>query len=532
MYFDPTNYTRVKITLLLLLSLVSLLCSADNIQGIINQYSKVFSLGDCRNKIVVKEAEKFNKNEDVLIIQMKGVEINEENGLNYGAITNIHSAGYFEVAKINDIANDTITFYFDLLNTYDFEGAVQIVSYPNYSSAIVTEEILTCKEWDGEIGGVLAFNCDQGVFVYENIDVSGKGFRGGAKKEGTGNACSWLLTSPNAYYPTDSWEGAEKGEGFANKTINQENGRGPQGSGGGGGNDHNSGGAGGGNFGNGGNGGNNDDPGFFNCSGYYPGLGGIDYDYNEERAFLGGGGGAGHGNNNLSSAGGNGGGIVFIEARYIVGDTLHIIARGDDALTTSGGDGAGGGGAGGTVLLNLEQLNSQITIDVSGGKGGDVNDENTARCHGPGGGGAGGYVNASLNTDLITVIASGGSPGIVTNSTAACNGSSNNAGQGENGAFATTLTIPKSTVEGNCGITALESLNKIDIKIFPTFSQTGFKIQRFSEDLHISVLDGSGKTIKILNREDHFGEDLANGVYFVRTESGSRVNMIRIIKMN
>ena len=66
-----------------------------------------------------------------------------------------------------------------LLNEYDTDGAVQIVSMPAYGSGALVTDILTARYWDGSTGGVLALDAST-ISLQAPIDVSGKGFRGGS----------------------------------------------------------------------------------------------------------------------------------------------------------------------------------------------------------------------------------------------------------------------------------------------------------------------------------------------------------------
>jgi PKD repeat protein len=260
---------------------------------------------------------------------------------------------------------------------------------------------------------VLVLELEGTLSLQADIDLRGKGFRGGLADISSDNNCSWLSFATAYAYAAGNWRGAAKGEGIARFNAGQESGRGPTANGGGGANDHNAGGGGGGHGQAGGQGGRNEEPATFGCSGPYPGLGGRAIGLQTERLFLGGGGGAGHENNNNGSPGGHGGGIVIIKAGSIQGQGHQIITDGM-AATTATGDGAGGGGAGGSILLDCPGI-SDLQISARGADGGTVNNAGQARCMGPGGGGAGGLILLN-STDIVTTNTSPGNPGISSNS--------------------------------------------------------------------------------------------------------------------
>ncbi|MEL7162703.1 MAG: PKD domain-containing protein, partial [Bacteroidota bacterium] len=160
--------------------------------------------------------------------------------------------------------------------------------------------------------------------------------------------------------------------------------------------DHNAGGGGGANVAGGGGGARNIVQGLFNnaCRGNFPGRAGRGLTPGDDRLFFGGGGGAGHANNTTTASGGNGGGLIVLWAPYVAfGDDAVLDARGADANEVDG-DGGGGGGAGGSILLLADELTGRPNIDVSGGRGADV-DNPSDRCFGPGGGGGGGRLFTS-----------------------------------------------------------------------------------------------------------------------------------------
>ena len=262
---------------------------------------------------------------------------------------------------------------------FDSRDLYQLV-LPVVADTVVIDSVVTTVAWDGRKGGVIAIEADVLVSDSGYINVSGLGFRGGARSN-NGGSCG--INQPCD--PSTSDRTGGKGESIRLPVASCTNGHTPWANGGGGGDAHNAGGGGGGNGGSGGRGGNQ-----YVCSAV-PGMYGMSgmalLDGAQSRAFLGGGGGGGHQNNNVATDGASGGGIVMIKAHTICGDTLSVISRGDNAAPRAGNDGGGGGGAGGSVRIDACSAASVVNVDVSGGTG--------SMCdggHGPGGGGGGGRV--------------------------------------------------------------------------------------------------------------------------------------------
>lgn len=427
----------------LLLFFNTLAFAQVNLSGTINQYAKVSNIDYCAKTLTVVDATGFAPGTDIIIIQMQGALINTSDNSSFGNIQDLRSTGLYERARIQAIAGNVISLEFALLNQYNLDGSVQIVSLPSYPNATVIDSIVA-PAWDGNRGGVLVLEVADTLTLEGNISVYGRGFRGGFANISQSNNCSFLTNQNDYYYGLNNWRGAAKGEGVALPTPGREAGRGAQANGGGGGNDHNAGGGGGGNISAGGNGGNNEEPNAFGCDGTFPGVGGKALPELPERLYMGGGGGAGHENNDVGTNGACGGGIIILIAKNIKGNNYVIDARGMNVTEITKGDGAGGGGSGGTVLIDVENIASQFLVDARGGNGGSVDNNNENRCQGPGGGGSGGRV--ILPTGLpINILVIGGDAGRSFNSSAgSCPDGTNGAQVGEDGFIADFEAIPKS----------------------------------------------------------------------------------------
>lgn len=389
-------------------------------QGV-NAYARVTVISGTSLTIsnVNQTYDSFDGGDRVIVMQMQDDVLgNTSNSDAFGGLGAINNAGVYEVATIASLTTysgspNTITLQQPLTATFNTcaNCRVQIITYPNLGTPdYTTTGNMQPLEWDGEKGGVLAFEVTGTLFLGHNIAANSMGFRGGNRSTNWGGPSCEI-----SVYRTSSANYATKGESiFLNTDVNYTAGRARMLNGGGGGSSHNGGGGGGGNYTAGGQGG----PGWLS-SGCLPGSGGLGglalsgY-ISPNRIYLGGGGGGGQQNNSVGTIGGNGGGIIMIRAARLetVGNA-KILAKGT-SCTNSGHDGAGGGGAGGSILLEIPEFitypSRTLQISASGGNGGSVN--NTGMHAGGGGGGQGTIIfTGALPTGDVTYSTSAGTGG-------------------------------------------------------------------------------------------------------------------------
>ncbi len=422
------------------------------ITGIINDYTPATGFNACTNELVTDFTTAFKAGDTVMIIQMKGAGIDSSNSANFGKVLNYRNSGLYELNYVTSATNTQITLKNKLANAYDFNGGyVQLIRVPYYQSAVVAGT-LTCPPWDGRTGGVVVLNVKDTITLQGNIDVSGKGFRGGVISNNPDGACG--IGSPDYFYPLTqpgfSWTtgGAEKGEGIAEVTAAKRAGKGSLANGGGGGNKHNTGGGGGSNYSVGGKGGNE----LAGCTiGGNGGIGGQDMRIFStiRRIFMGGGGGRGDDNNRVGTVGANGGGIVFMLAAHLKGNGNTVSANGNSQLTPGTGiaDGAGGGGGGGAIIMGINTYSGTATVEAKGGKGGDQ--QATFGCVGTGGGGGGGAIflkGTVAQAAGLNIMATGGNPGVFTTVGYPCTNSTYGATKGSNGDTVQNLAIVTASI--------------------------------------------------------------------------------------
>ncbi|MEP7110767.1 MAG: LamG-like jellyroll fold domain-containing protein [Ferruginibacter sp.] len=427
---------------------------SNGIGGIINDYTPVISLNPCNNEIAVENSAKYSIGDTVMIIQMKGAIIDSSNTASFGTIADYKNTGNYEFNYVKSKAGNIIELSNSLTLQFDIPiGKVQLIRVPYFNSTNISST-LTCLPWDGTKGGVLVLNVKDSLNLFADIDLSGKGFRGG-NSPNTGSTTTYCFQN-DYFYPASSLPAAAKGEGIASISHDIAWGKGASANGGGGGLGHNSGGGGGSSGGIGGLGGYQ-----LEACGNAPfdnrGIGGKSLVYNnvDNKIFMGGGGGSGHVDNAEGSPmeGGTGGGIVIINTTYIKANDFKIIAKGGDAPQCSSPayknchDGSGGGGGGGIILINANTYLSPLQLNVAGGKGADLDIFDSAAGAGrigPGGGGGAGitWLNSGSLPGNVTTILSGGMNGVIP----ADNNNPWGATQGQAGTNLFNLKIPVDTI--------------------------------------------------------------------------------------
>lgn len=397
-----------------------------------NEYFKVIGSTPCSNELEIESSSNLEIGDKIVLIQMNGAIIDRSNTEKYGDIIDFNGAGQFEFNEVLLKNGNKITFKYKIKDGYDFTAAIQLIKVENVKDLVVNSNP-DVKSWDVSTGGVLVLYAEESITLNSDIDVSGKGFRGGTFYNSNNHSAQlegrFFLTANNDF-------GGNKGEGIGKNDYNYGAGKGKNANGGGGGNACNAGGAGGGNLSYGGKGGNSYDG--------YPtnhkenGIGGGIYDINSIPLVLGGGGGTGHSNNNFGTTGANGGGIVLVITKSLISNNHTIASNGENVNTISGIDGAGGGGGAGSVILLVADVKDELNIELIGGQGGNLNNRggnNTLldACHGPGGGGSGGTLYLQKENMNVIGNLSGGKAGKTLEGRSSCTGTSYGAQDGEIG---------------------------------------------------------------------------------------------------
>lgn len=438
--------------------------SQTNIGGVINTYTVVSGVNsncscpstNCAT-VTVLSAAGFAVGDTILIIQMKGAQVDSTNSTSHGDILSLHDAGNYEFAEIASISGNDITTVYPLNETYfsniypSDSACVQIVSVPVYSGDVTVTSELTAQAWNGLTGGVLVFEATGTITLQADINVDAKGFEGATRDQAT-LSCSFdtafyyqstrfqYSSNPSAGYSyndsptrvsenskyggcsnpcttnrmmnTDDDLGGYRGESIAANTFRKRNltansygeteaifdkGKGHWGNGGGGGGNHNAGGGGGGNYGTGGMGGNV---------------------YN----VLNNGNGPGCYSGNLGVRRGYGGESLTPTSTKI------FMGGGGGEGHDNGGNGSTGTSGGGIIFITATNITNSgsYTISANG-----LDNAVVAFGDGSGGGGAGGSILMDVSgsfTNAVTISASGGDGGDHDNNT--CHGTGGGGGGG------------------------------------------------------------------------------------------------------
>lgn len=371
----------------------------------VNAYARVTGINGSELILsdVLEAHDLFVPDEQVILVQVQAnVLSNTTNSANFGNITSAGTAGLYEVLEIESALRSggnllQVTLKNPPQNAFDTgsNARLQLVSFPQLGSPdYTTPHAITCEAWNGERGGIVAFQVTGTLTVAHTIHADGRGFRGGLKSVDNHNNSD----CNNTIFVSNSAIHGEKGEGIHRNTNNDYRySRGRMVSGGGGGSSHNGGGGGGGNFSAGGIGGAGWNGNNAGCASSTSGLGGLGLSLYIEpnRVFMGGGGGGGQQNNSAGSDGATGGGIVFIKAETLTTpETVCSMRISADGLSAAnaGNDGSGGGGAGGSIVFQITEFDISdscpLTIRANGGNGGST----ISSTHAGGGGGGQGAI--------------------------------------------------------------------------------------------------------------------------------------------
>ncbi len=382
--------------------------------GVVNEYYSVSDVSTNSITCAGEDLSTLSVGDKVLLIQMTGAEfysgwsVTENNAVTPES----GSGGKYEFLSVLSISGKEITFTQDLENTYETDETIQLVkAFVSYDA--VVESTVTAKEWDGSTGGVAALIVLGNLTLNDNIDLSGKGFRGATALEYTADCRDSLSVDTMYFDATSINKGGAKGEGIKSNSSTLTIGPGNNFNGGGGGIGHFGGGGGGSNYDRGGfGGGQYDTCGTHSNQRASGGYGletgdigwtvgsGVFYSTHKKLTMGGGGGGSTYSGSLNSQSGGDGGGLLILMADTLIGNGDSLIANGN-SVTELSTAGAGGGGAGGTIVLDVAHYKNSVNLSLTGGDGGSVS--GTTECGGAGASGSGGAFltsSASISSNI------------------------------------------------------------------------------------------------------------------------------------
>jgi hypothetical protein len=383
-----------------------------------NAYASVVDIPN-NTTLEVDNVNGFQNCDLVMIVQMKGADVNLTPGPAYGSVTNMNLAGRYEINRIQNINCSQLTLVNPMSLPFNRNDIVQVIRIP-YNPGNPDETLsgaYAAPPFDGRKGGIMVVYAP-GTLTLNNatLNVRGRGYRGGDVIGSAWGCSSVPIPPPYNLAGPNQGPAAPKGESFTRVPAGHELARGAIGHAGGGGLNVDAGGGGGSQAGAGGAGGGD----WISCSPRNDanggGIAGYTTALDPTRLLGGGGGGGGHAGANVPGGGdgGSGGGVVLLVANTITLVGANTIdARGADAPNVNGQWAGGGGGAGGMVYLSASAFGGTgtLTVNTSGGRGGNAYWPTQL---GPGGGGGGGrlLINTATLPPAITHIANGGSAGV------------------------------------------------------------------------------------------------------------------------
>ncbi len=198
----------LKLYLFLFILFIPFLAKAQ----IINSYAKITNVSGATLTIsgvaaeVNETAGAFAAGERVIVMQMQDNVIGTTADVaGFGNVGTIASAGLYEVSTITARTGTSITLA-TLANTFNVgaNSSLQLISFPTFCTRGAT----TGLPWNGNIGGVIAFQCAGTMTLNGTINGNGIGFRGGDVSDfrlGTGGcAITPFISNSNTH--------GEKGE--------------------------------------------------------------------------------------------------------------------------------------------------------------------------------------------------------------------------------------------------------------------------------------------------------------------------------
>src|SRR5690606_6753398 len=114
-------------------------------------YNKIIEIIPSKSCVRVENISGLSNNDKVMLVQVKGAQINTTNTGSFGDITSINNAGNYEISQVCNIIGDSVFLSYTILNDYTPSGKVQLVRIPVYTDAVVTDS-LKAAPWDNTTG--------------------------------------------------------------------------------------------------------------------------------------------------------------------------------------------------------------------------------------------------------------------------------------------------------------------------------------------------------------------------------------------
>ena len=119
-------------------------------------------------------------------------------------------AGNWELNKIQSYTSGTITTTFALTN--DYTSGAQVLVMKQYSSVLIdTGVTLTGKAWNGTVGGIIGWFCNDLTNIPGIITLTGLGFAGGTSSSSGQGVQGYGHAGAGAYSKTANHNGGGGG---------------------------------------------------------------------------------------------------------------------------------------------------------------------------------------------------------------------------------------------------------------------------------------------------------------------------------
>jgi hypothetical protein len=143
----------------------------------------------------------------VFVMQVQGASIDTSDSPAYGTVTSLNGAGLHEFAVIRRIDGNTLHLACSgLRNSYLAAGRTQVVRVPQLSSLTVESGgSIVAQPWDGQRGGVVVLHVEGSTSLSGTIDVSGQGFRAGARENSSAASSTQITLYFSPWPPVPPW---------------------------------------------------------------------------------------------------------------------------------------------------------------------------------------------------------------------------------------------------------------------------------------------------------------------------------------
>lgn len=127
-----------------------------SISGVINNYYEVTGIDICNNSLTLDNTPLgLSIGDNVLLIQMRGVDAEADNLPTYGSILNYAKSGDYEMFTVQNIVFNVVTLNEIIDRPYDLAGRCQLVRVPEYVDVDIVGTV-TGLPWNGTTGGIIS----------------------------------------------------------------------------------------------------------------------------------------------------------------------------------------------------------------------------------------------------------------------------------------------------------------------------------------------------------------------------------------